>query len=131
MKFSRAENSVRSTDRSTELFETLSSPRRRTILAVLEAGDASSVSELVTCLLAERGLDEDASALRRRAAVSLVHVHLPWLDDRGLVDWDCETGTVALTAAARVCDLEAIERIASTGAAAGEIPTDASTGEHP
>ncbi len=124
MDSSRVDRPVRQSDRFRELAETLSSPRRRAILAVLEDTDASSVRKLATRLVdVERDRDGDVSDRRRETVVSLAHVHLPWLDDRGLVDWDRESGAVALTDAARGGDFELLERVA-VAVTDGESPVD-------
>jgi hypothetical protein len=45
--------------------------------------------------------------------VSLVHVHLPKLNDTGFVEWDREAGTVVLA--------PAIEELSVTTSAAGSL----------
>jgi len=75
----------------------LSSRRRRLLLSILQTSDrdvfefGSLVDELVT-REAEMGVDGEPAA--RSVETSLVHVHLPRLDDANLVEYDLVDGTV-------------------------------------
>lgn len=86
------------------LFSTLSSQRRRLALRRLfETGQSLSVRELTTGVAAdENGIPEPELTYKQRKRVytSLHQTHLPKLDDVGLIDYDSNRGTVALTDAA-------------------------------
>ncbi|MDQ2048881.1 hypothetical protein RBH26_00115 [Natronolimnohabitans sp. A-GB9] len=82
------------------LFEGLSDSRRRTVLTVLanesEPITTESLARAVTACedgVTERNVGEDRILEVRTA---LVHVHLPLLDDAGLVGYDAETGSVSV-----------------------------------
>lgn len=75
-----------------ELYEALGSESRRTVLRYLyENGGRSGRDELVRAVAA-REFDGD----ERRVASSLYHVHLPKLEDFGLVKFNRDDETVAL-----------------------------------
>lgn len=86
------------------LFSTLSSQRRRLALRHLFTnGDTLSVRELTTAVAAdENGIPEPELTYKQRKRVytSLHQTHLPKLDDVGLIEYDSNRGTVALTGAA-------------------------------
>lgn len=73
----------------------LADARRRTVLAVLRRGSDPMVLEDVVRAVADRvtatGVARSLESLRS----SLHHVHLPALDDAGLVGYDADAGTVA------------------------------------
>lgn len=77
-----------SLDRS-DAFVVLGDPRRRHLLAVLDAISLPADRGRLATLVAER---EDAS--ERRVAISLAHVHLPLLADLGAIHYDRDTGLV-------------------------------------
>ena len=87
-----------------QFYRALASARRRRLLSfVIEHAD-STVDELATVLAGwettETGTmatDEDHDQLR----LELMHVHLPLLEDLGLVEYDADTGVV------RVDDVDA------------------------
>ncbi|WP_225335237.1 DUF7344 domain-containing protein [Halomicrobium urmianum] len=85
----------------TGYFDCLTDGRRRGALTVLldEVGVTSERALARRLAAAERdttpqSVDDDAITTVR---TSLRHVHLPKLDDAGLVDWDADDGTVAAT----------------------------------
>lgn len=83
-------------DRWDRVYGALAEQCRRRILGHLQqAGGRAPVDEVVTALSSDgqtsSGQDEDA--LR----VQLYHVHLPRLDRVGLVEWNRDEATVALT----------------------------------
>ena len=72
-------------------FEALANERRRTLIVELfDATNEIPVEELVAKLA---GPEAD----EREIAVSLYHVHLPKLDDMGVIDWDDDRGCVETT----------------------------------
>lgn len=66
------------------------STRRRVLRYLDEAGGDVDVTELAGHLA-------DEQSVRERTAASLHHVHLPKLDDCGLVEYDPESCRVATT----------------------------------
>ncbi|WP_408959335.1 ArsR family transcriptional regulator [Natrinema sp. 74] len=69
----------------TECYEILRHPRRLRLLEILGTrGTQLSLSELTTELLERTATDRP----RRDVRISLVHSHLPRLEDHGIVDWD-------------------------------------------
>lgn len=81
--------------------DVLSDQNRRLAFACLEDGNSTmSVETLATELVAARDdvfPAEVSDDERRAAAVQLHHVHLPKLDEAGLVCFDYKQGTVART----------------------------------
>lgn len=80
-----------------ELYDVLSNGRRRFVLRYLRDRTDPVPSGRLAALLASRersGADGDEADVRR-VEVSLRHVHLPRLDDAGLVVYDHERGVVA------------------------------------
>ncbi|USZ70219.1 DUF7344 domain-containing protein [Natronosalvus halobius] len=78
------------------LFEALSDARRRYVMSLLLSRPQVSVEELCDEVVAwERTGAEGAVVRESVITISLVHNHLPKLDDLGLVDYDVETGRVA------------------------------------
>lgn len=82
-------------------FQALSDQNRRLAFSCLEDGDGSvSVETLATDFVAARDdvRPADVSDDERQAArVQLYHVHLPKLDEAGLVSFDYERETVSRT----------------------------------
>jgi len=84
------------------LFEALTSPRRRFVLARLQqAGSPLGLSDLaddVACweLDCETPVPNDT---KQGIYVSLHHIHLPKLSDAGLIRYDQDTSTVETTEA--------------------------------
>jgi DNA-binding transcriptional ArsR family regulator len=89
----------------TELLDTLYSvladrKRRRILRYLSDHVEPVSVPQLAT-ELATLEYGSEASALQTEQPlhthISLLHVHLPVLDDAGMVDWDRNTDTVAIS----------------------------------
>lgn len=86
-------------DRHDELFDVLSSARRRLVLRSLQVADREmSVSELTSDIVSwETDItDEDIDDLRGTVEVALVHTHLPKMARAGLISYDDDTRTVVL-----------------------------------
>lgn len=88
-------------DRHDELFAILSDSRRRFVLHTLQFADREmSVSELTADVVSweadmtDSGTVED---VRGAVEVSLVHTHLPKMDQAGLLNYDHEGGSVRFT----------------------------------
>lgn len=85
----------------TSPFQALSDRNRRLTLSYLEDEDRSkSVETLAAEVVAERedvSPDDVGDDERRAAAVKLYHVHLPTLDEAGLVSFDPEERTASRT----------------------------------
>ena len=75
------------------VFELLSDRHRRTLCRYVMEVDRTvfSVDELATALA-----EGDPSVDRERLEVELVHVHLPTLADRGVLEYDARSATVRL-----------------------------------
>lgn len=74
-----------------ERFRVLADFRRRHVLDVLEdADEPCGLDGLATAIEAREVRTADADDVR----ITLHHVHLPMLDDAGLVEYDPATGTV-------------------------------------
>lgn len=88
-------------DRRDALFDVLSDPRRRVALQHLRRVDEPvSVSELTTELTAWEARQPVADRSGGDAddiEAALVHVHLPKMDEAGVVDYDAARRTVAPT----------------------------------
>lgn len=82
-------------------FQALSDQNRRLALSCLEGEDGTvSVESLATDVVAERDDVRPAEVSddeRRSAVVQLYHVHLPKLDEAGLVSFDYEENAVSRT----------------------------------
>lgn len=83
------------------LYRAFASAQRRRLLAILQdvGSDGTSVDELATLLCGYDATDAGTMATaddRDRLIAVLTHVHLPHLDDVGLVEYDRTAGTVAL-----------------------------------
>ena len=79
------------------LYDALASRRRRRVLYLLREADERTVDELATLLSGWEATETGGMGSREdrdRIAVSLVHVHLPVLDDARLVSYDGRDGTV-------------------------------------
>lgn len=86
-----------------ELFEILSHERRRAVLATLSDHQSVAVESLAADVAACESDDSPAvpsESLVDEVHVTLHHVHLPKLDDAGLVDYDRDEKTVETTSAA-------------------------------
>jgi|SRR6056297_1892821 len=73
-------------------FDLLSNARRRGVLYALERDGATTVGELAPRIAAWQAPNGDPSPEQVRT--SLVHAHLPRLDEAGVVDYEPETGRV-------------------------------------
>lgn len=71
-----------------ELFDALANEHRRRIL--FDLVDESRHGELPVAIDASQETSDDRAA----AGIELSHVHLPKLDDYGLIDWSPGTDTV-------------------------------------
>lgn len=79
-------------------FEALADPRRRAVLATLhERQDESVTVEALVDAVVSHDTGDSGPKARRRVAASLTAVHLPELDDWGLVEFDTERRTVRYT----------------------------------
>jgi DNA-binding transcriptional ArsR family regulator len=86
---------------SDQVFEMLSSQRRRMVLYYLRKHEATaSITDLAEQIAAwenEVEIDELTSQQRKRVYVSLYQTHLRKLAETDLVDYDVDAGTVRLT----------------------------------
>lgn len=82
----------------TERYRLLSSERRRRILAVLSNRTRPIRCEELAATLARSaaGMSDSDPADVRDLRISLHHVHLPAMDDYGVIDYDPATRTVTL-----------------------------------
>jgi DNA-binding transcriptional ArsR family regulator len=83
----------------TMLFEVLASPYRRFILEHLSPQEEVSVDDLAQQLATwevYRAKADKTDEAYRRIQHVLFHIHLPKLEDDGLVEYDHERGTVTL-----------------------------------
>lgn len=82
------------------IFEVLRASRRREVLRYLDAHDGEgTVGTLAEHLAAEENGTEPSlvtSPQRKRTYVALYQIHLPKLDDLGVVDYERDRGTVRL-----------------------------------
>lgn len=83
-----------------EVFDLLSSPRRRYVLYHLrdtgEELDLTTLAEEVAAWENETAVEDLTRQERKRVYVSLYQTHIPRLVDAGLVDHDTDSGTVSL-----------------------------------
>lgn len=88
------------TGAASDIYDTLSSPRRMDLIETLITGPTPmSVESLATSVAARYGskAEEDVSDEERHAVqVSLHHHHLPKLEAKRFIAWDREAGTVSL-----------------------------------
>ncbi|KTG11230.1 hypothetical protein AUR64_04705 [Haloprofundus marisrubri] len=77
----------------TELFDSLADERRRRVLGVVEQADDRYPVELLAKMLADETDESDTETFQ----LSLVHTHLPKLDDAGLVTYDADDRVVTST----------------------------------
>jgi len=95
-----------------QVYDALGADRRRAVLAVLAREGALEARELAAAVAeAEGGRDGEVDDVHR----SLHHVHLPKLDDAGLVAYDHEDGFVVPTATADDVPGFDFERYADAG----------------
>ncbi len=90
------------------VFELLSSPRRRYILYYLrqseEAVELTTLAEQVAAWENETDVDNITEQERKRVYVSLYQTHIPRLDEAGVIEYDKDSGMVALASQAREID---------------------------
>lgn len=90
----------------TEIFTVLKNPRRRKTLEYLEGNDgAADLGDLAESLAArENDIEVEAlsSTQRKRVYISLYQVHLPKMDDLGVIEFDKHRGTIELTEAGEI-----------------------------
>ena len=100
---SNSETRPHDADRTAELYEVLSDPRRRRVLSCLRSSRTPMALADLTDDLLRREADASPSAAqdeRERIYVSLYHRHLPKLGKAGLVSFDIDRKLVGLCAAA-------------------------------
>jgi hypothetical protein len=89
-----------------EIFTILKNPRRRETLEYLERNDGEAdLSDLAESLAArENDIEVEAlsSTQRKRVYISLYQVHLPKMDDLGVLEFDKHRGTIELTDAGAI-----------------------------
>lgn len=92
-----------------EIFEILSSQRRRMVLYYLRQNDQTgTMKDLARQIAAWENdvpIEDLTSQQRKRVYVSLYQTHLPKLADTGLIDYDSDAGDVRLTD--RATDMDA------------------------
>ena len=90
------------------VFDILSSPRRRYVLYYLrEAGEPVELTTLAEHVAAwenETTVEDLTEQERKRVYVSLYQTHIPKLDEANIVEYDQDTGEVALAAGASQVD---------------------------
>lgn len=87
---SNARVSVAETNLSLDrVFDVLSRSARRRVLRILVERAPRDRGEVTLASIVAEAEDVES------ARVELTHVHLPKLDDAGIVEWDREAGTVA------------------------------------
>lgn len=83
-----------------EIFDLLSSPRRRYVIYHLQQhGEPIELGRLADEVAAwenETSVEELTSQERKRVYVSLYQTHIPKLEEIGIVDYDADEGTVAV-----------------------------------
>ncbi len=92
-------------DRLDRDLEALASRKRRKVLEhFLTADTEVTTLEVLSCKLARLNVGDggDGPPPTERARTELHHVHLPRLADRGLVEYDAESGTVRYRSDERV-----------------------------
>ena len=78
------------------VFDILQSEGRRTVLRRLDDGDGSvPLAELVAAVVARESDAEFTPDQHERVAIDLEHVHLPKLEDAGVIEYD-DAGTARL-----------------------------------
>jgi hypothetical protein len=80
---------------TTARHELLAKERRRTVLSLLNEGELPvELDSLTERVAAEGEPAQKAPGTERAVRTSLHHVHLPKLDDAGVLDYDSETNRV-------------------------------------
>lgn len=85
-------------ERTSRLFDALSHRDRRIVLYYLREHETATVDGLVDLVAGwvEAGPGPNEPVDRTSVRAGLHHVHLPTLDSAGLVEYDADTGSVAL-----------------------------------
>lgn len=82
------------------VFDLLSSPRRRFVLYYLNQVEGEvEIGELADEVAAwenDTAVDDLTSQQRKRVYVSLYQTHVPKMEDAGIIEYDSDSGTVAL-----------------------------------
>lgn len=103
---SESENESLSND---VLYEALSQTRRRYALHCLKQRDepvtVQELAEQVAAWENDKEIDALASQERKRVYIAFYQSHLPTMDDTGLVEYDEDEGTVALSESMRDTDI--------------------------
>ncbi|MFP8951425.1 hypothetical protein ACLI4Z_00440 [Natrialbaceae archaeon A-arb3/5] len=82
-------------------YSILANPRRRYLLCQLASGERTTVDELVRKLLRwerDEPLEEIEPSVRNRLRISLVHNHLPRLDEHDVIEYAPQAETVVMRA---------------------------------
>jgi len=83
-----------------EVFDLLSSPRRRYVIYYLQQSDGpvelGRLADEVASWENEISVDELTSQQRKRVYVSLYQTHIPRLEEFGIIDYDIDEGTVTV-----------------------------------
>lgn len=85
-------------DREGAAFEALANSQRRHVLAYLgerSGDDPVHLDDLINQVIARELVDGSSTVDPDSVAATLHHVHLPKLDDLGLVEYDPETNVVS------------------------------------
>ncbi|MFW5918568.1 MAG: DUF7344 domain-containing protein [archaeon] len=84
-----------------EVFDLLSSPRRRYVIHYLrQAGEPVELGHLADEVASwenETPVEDLTSQQRKRVYVSLYQTHVPKLEEFGILDYDADAGTVEIT----------------------------------
>jgi predicted transcriptional regulator len=81
----------------------LSNTDRQHILhELIESDGVSTISDLAQRIASFSEASEENDMTLKRAKVSLVHNHLPRLEDHGVIEYDTRSGDVILTDAGEV-----------------------------
>jgi hypothetical protein len=92
-----------------EAYKILADADRRHIIHKLIKNDGlSTISDLSQQLASCSDTPEESDTALERAEISLVHNHLPRLEDHGVLEYDTRSGDVVLT------DAETLEHILNT-----------------
>lgn len=107
-------------------FELLASKPRRLVLSYLFEENRSATREELAYAVAERSTDAPLDGIPQDVLedihIALFHVHLPKLEDEGVVSWDMYVDDVALTA--RADELKPVLRTVSRQDAHRRASTD-------
>lgn len=76
--------------------------RQHIIYELVENDGLSTISDLSQQIASCSETSEENDTALKRAKISLVHNHLPRLEDHGVIEYDARNGDVVLTNADRV-----------------------------